>query len=362
MRRYSIKSAAVLVLVLAALSAWAGGSGEKAAAPEQKPAPAQQAPAQQAPAQQAAKPARLIFSTQGVGTGMYVSASAIIQLVQPKLPAGSTIDMETTGGGISGPILAGTGKADLTLGNVNTTKWLYSGTVLNRPKVPGIRTLVGGFDAPYATIIATDAFVKKTGFKSVGDVIAAKYPVRIAVKTVGMLGEQICRHILECYGSSYDQIKSWGGSVSHVAPADIVSMLRDGRADLTVDHVSEGQAATMELTMTSKVLFWGLPKDIVAKMVEIGYNPQPMKAGSWPSQDYDVETVNAPIVLIANENVPEEIAYLITKTVVENKAKLVEAHASFKPFDPDTAWVPSKLGAPLHPGAARYYKERGFIK
>jgi TRAP-type uncharacterized transport system substrate-binding protein len=48
--------------------------------------------------------------------------------------------------------------------------------------------------------------------------------------------------------------------------------------------------------------------------------------------------------------------------VVENKAELLKAHQAFGGFVPEDAWKPENNGIPLHPGAARYYTERGWLK
>jgi TRAP-type uncharacterized transport system substrate-binding protein len=48
--------------------------------------------------------------------------------------------------------------------------------------------------------------------------------------------------------------------------------------------------------------------------------------------------------------------------VVENKDELVKAHKAFSDFVPEDAWKPENNAIPLHPGAERYYKERGWIK
>ena len=63
----------------------------------------------------------------------------------------------------------------------------------------------------------------------------------------------------------------------------------------------------------------------------------------------------------ASAELSDEIAYLIAKTMVEQQNDLINGHVSFKMFDPKTAWKPGKIGAPLHPGAERYYRERGWI-
>lgn len=56
------------------------------------------------------------------------------------------------------------------------------------------------------------------------------------------------------------------------------------------------------------------------------------------------------------------MAYILTKTIVENKNELVKAHAGFKVFKPEEAWKFQAYDVPLHPGAAKYYCDKGMIK
>jgi hypothetical protein len=93
----------------------------------------------------------------------------------------------------------------------------------------------------------------------------------------------------------------------------------------------------------------------------MGLASDTMAPNSFKSQDYEVKTVNPGTVIIANENMPDDLAYVITKTICEGKEELVKAHASIKPFDPPTAWKPEKTGVPLHPGAMKYFKDKGWM-
>jgi TRAP-type uncharacterized transport system substrate-binding protein len=72
--------------------------------------------------------------------------------------------------------------------------------------------------------------------------------------------------------------------------------------------------------------------------------------------------VGFPTVLITNTALPEPIAYTITKTLIESKEALVRGHAGLAAFDPTTAWKPENVGVPLHPGAERAYREKGWMK
>jgi len=58
-----------------------------------------------------------------------------------------------------------------------------------------------------------------------------------------------------------------------------------------------------------------------------------------------------PTILIAHKDLKPEVAYLLTKAIVENKQILMKAHAGFKYSNPEEAWKLGNYGIPLHPGA-----------
>jgi TRAP-type uncharacterized transport system substrate-binding protein len=66
-------------------------------------------------------------------------------------------------------------------------------------------------------------------------------------------------------------------------------------------------------------------------------------------------------VLIANEILSDDLAHLITKTVCENRDKMAAAHKAWADFDPAVAGLEENTAMPLHPGAARYYQEKGSV-
>jgi len=87
------------------------------------------------------------------------------------------------------------------------------------------------------------------------------------------------------------------------------------------------------------------------------WTPYPIPAGTYPGQDYDVTTVAQPNFLAVDASVPEEHVYLVTKTMFENLAFLRAIHPATNALTLEGALA--GLPAPLHPGAARYYREAG---
>jgi TRAP transporter TAXI family solute receptor len=97
-------------------------------------------------------------------------------------------------------------------------------------------------------------------------------------------------------------------------------------------------------------------------LAPLGYVAATMPADTFKSQPEPVTTVGFPTVVITNKDLPEPVAYTVTKTIIENKDALVRGHAGLTAFDPKTAWQPEKVGLPLHPGAERAFREKGWMK
>ncbi len=87
------------------------------------------------------------------------------------------------------------------------------------------------------------------------------------------------------------------------------------------------------------------------------WTPYTIAAGTYPGQDADVQTIAQPNFLATSADVSEENVYLITKTVYENLPFLQAIHPATKAMAIERAIA--GLPLPLHPGAARYYKEVG---
>ena len=88
------------------------------------------------------------------------------------------------------------------------------------------------------------------------------------------------------------------------------------------------------------------------------WTPYTIAAGTYPGQEKDINTIAQPNFLAVNANVDEEHVYLLTKTIFENLPFLQAIHKATKAMDIKKAM--GGLPVPLHPGAARYYKEMGL--
>ena len=80
--------------------------------------------------------------------------------------------------------------------------------------------------------------------------------------------------------------------------------------------------------------------------------------GTYPNQTKLIRTIGSPNVLVTRRDIPEDVVYNVTKVIWENLATLQEIHGATKDMRLEIAI--DGLGAPLHPGAIRYYREVGL--
>ncbi len=89
-------------------------------------------------------------------------------------------------------------------------------------------------------------------------------------------------------------------------------------------------------------------------------SPVTIPAGAYPCVKEDITTVANTVLLIAHKDVPDDVVYGVVKRILE-KQELADVHVSGKEWRPETA-LDGRAGLPLHPGAERYFREKGLLK
>jgi TRAP transporter TAXI family solute receptor len=82
--------------------------------------------------------------------------------------------------------------------------------------------------------------------------------------------------------------------------------------------------------------------------------------GTYAGMPNDIQTLCHSTEMLVSPKMPEDVVYVLTKVLNENKAFLVQLGAGYKVFEPKNAGTTVQV--PLHPGALKYYKEMGYIK
>ncbi|MCZ4093912.1 TAXI family TRAP transporter solute-binding subunit [Sinorhizobium psoraleae] len=139
--------------------------------------------------------------------------------------------------------------------------------------------------------------------------------------------------------------------------------LCDGKIDGFFYGVGHPSANIQDPTTTCGAKLVPLTGEAVDKLV--AENPYYARAtipgGLYNNNPEDTETFGVLATLVTSANVPEESVYQLTKSVFENFDEFKSLHPAFANLDP-AKMIKDGLSAPLHPGAQKYYKEKGWLK
>ncbi|MDE3765208.1 TAXI family TRAP transporter solute-binding subunit [Sinorhizobium meliloti] len=139
--------------------------------------------------------------------------------------------------------------------------------------------------------------------------------------------------------------------------------LCDGKIDGFFYGVGHPSANIQDPTTTCAAKLVPLTGEVVDKLV--ADNPYYAKAtipgGLYNNNPEDTETFGVLATLVTSANVPEESVYALTKAVFENFDEFKSLHPAFANLEP-AKMIKDGLSAPLHPGAEKYYKEKGWVK
>ena len=159
----------------------------------------------------------------------------------------------------------------------------------------------------------------------------------------------------------WEVLANLGGSVTNTSTEVISSDMKDGRADIMVQNTTVGHPSVTDISISTDIKFLSYEDEIVKTLCDTyGFSPATLPAGSFKGQDEDVNLIGYPTILFTNDQLPEDEAYAVTKALCENAEYLHNNHGSMKSFDPSKCFELTG-GVPLHPGAEKYFKEKGWL-
>lgn len=191
-----------------------------------------------------------------------------------------------------------------------------------------------------------------TGIKKVEDIKGK----RINIGNPGSGQRFNAMDVLRIYGIDPEKDIRAEGLQQHEASRALV----DRKIDAFFYTVGNPSATVEEPATSVDIRMIHLNHDKIKEMVDENpyYIMTKIPAGTYKGVDYDVETYAVTATVITNINVDEDVVYDMTKTVFDNLDQLRESHAAFRNLNPDE--MLQGLSAPFHPGAMRYYKEKGW--
>jgi TRAP transporter TAXI family solute receptor len=201
--------------------------------------------------------------------------------------------------------------------------------------------------------------LKNKKVTSYEQMIQDKIGIKISPGPRGSGSENATALIFKELGIGYEDLKKWGGSFEFSSPGDAVDKIRDGHLDTYGCMTTVGDPTTVDLAVSRKMSFIPLEDEMADVLVEkYGYIKDSIPSGTYEGQTGDVPTICDSVILVVNKDAPEDFVYNLVKILIEKEAELKKVHAIFKDFKAEEApQIPLKL----HPGAEKYYKEKGLL-
>lgn len=162
------------------------------------------------------------------------------------------------------------------------------------------------------------------------------------------------------------QKKGWDKSVFSLAaelkPAEQASALNDNNIDVMTYFVGHPNGSIQEATTTVDAVLVPIEgAEIDALLAEKSYYTKAqIPGGMYAGNDQPTNSIGGKAVLSTSANVSPELVYQVVKSVFDNLDRFKKLHPAFNDLD-EQEMIKAGLSAPLHEGAIRYYKERGWM-
>ena len=290
----------------------------------------------------------IAIATGGTG-GVYYPLGGGMANVLSKYVPGVQATARVTGGSVDNLKLINSGQSELAFVMADAALDALNGEdKFKGSKVP-VRTLMVLY--PNQMHVVT---IEGTGIDKLADLKGK----RVSTGSPGSATEVMAFRVIEAAGLDKDKDMKR----ERLGVAESVNAIKDRKIDAFFWVGGLPTAAVTDLAATPGVKMKMIDhSEVVDKMnAKHGnlYAASLIKAGVYPSQDKDNKNTVVWNILVANASLPDEMAYKVVKTMIEKKADLVAVHQEAKSFSLDNQ-IKSNSSIPWHPGAVKYFAEKG---
>ena len=298
----------------------------------------------------------LTMSVGSSGGGWYIMGAGMGDVWESSIP--NLRIALVPGGGVSNPTLVNAGdRVQIGFTYMSNAAACVAGTGAYAEKgAHGNVTALASLNIKQYLNVNT---LKNGPFDSFEKIAKTKPKLKVNVGPRGSGTEAMIRCVFELYGFTYEDIKSWGGSVQYNSGGSALSALKDGQLDMVANTSSLGVPSLIETALARPINFLSVGEKQGADLHKYSFGYDPIPSGAYPGQDAPVPTVSDKIIIVINKSVPDDVAYDLAKVLNESKEKLIEVLPNFNDFEPELA---PETGIDLHPGAIAYYRDAGYLK
>jgi len=208
---------------------------------------------------------------------------------------------------------------------------------------------------------------KNSGIHSIDEIKEKRYPLVVSTRAGGKFHTTlyVINEILKAHGFSFDDIPRWGGKVlradspSHPARAEHI------RSEKVHAVFDEGIKSWGELALESEMKFLPVREDVLRKMRRLGFGGAALTQAAFSNLEEEIATVDfSGWIFFCRQKLPIAIAYTVAQAIDRCRDKIEADHLDRKTMTMEEFCRGSESGPltiPLHPGAKKYYQEKGYL-
>lgn len=296
----------------------------------------------------------MTISTGNVGGSWYAICSSIADWVNSRVE-GYPITAIPGSGGMGNPIRIARTDADI---GVTFSPFLVMARDGSKPyweSYSNLRAICSLTSNVHHFLVADNIDAQ-----TLEEVAQNKTGLKMASGFPGDANYIILNLIFDELGMTEEDIEAWGGELQRIGTSGRVDLWKDRHINAlhTLTQVPDASVTEALATRNGKLLGLSEPiRDILVK--KFHFKKTDIPAETYPEQREAIPSVKLAMVLFTHRDISEEAVYVFTRTIAENESRFRESYGTFKEWKAED--MVNDLGIDIHPGALKYYKERGWL-
>ncbi len=294
----------------------------------------------------AAQGVKLVLATGGTAGTYYPFGGAMGKIWNSKVP-NLNVTAQATGASAENVRLVNKKEAELAIVQSDTIDFAYNAKEAFKEKLTKMSALAVLYPEVIQVVVRGDS--KADSFDDLKG-------MKIGVGAPGSGTEANFRQLCDIYGLKKDDVKA-----QYLSFSESSEQFKDKHIDAFIVVAGIPNAAIMDIGAQHSIKIINV-SDAKAKQLVKKYpflSPFTIPGGTYKSITKDVKTVAVNAVLIVNTEVSNDVAYNLVKALFDNQSELAVAHAKGKELNLKKA--STGVSIPFHPGAVKYYKEKGVM-
>ncbi|MGE5256603.1 MAG: TAXI family TRAP transporter solute-binding subunit [Hyphomicrobiales bacterium] len=289
----------------------------------------------------------LVLATGGTAGTYYPFGGAMAKIWNSKIKD-MNVTAQTSGASAENVRLINKKEVELALVQSDTLDFAYNGKEAFKEPLKGMSAVAVLYPEIVQIVVPADSAIK-----SFADLKGKK----VGVGAPGSGTEANFRQLMDIYG-----LKKEDFDMRYLSFSESAEAFKDKHIDAFVVTAGIPNAGIMDVSTQNDIRILPIPADMASKLIKKYpfLAAAKVPAGTYKGVAQEVPTVAVNAVLIAGNQLKPEMVYNLTKALFENQAELAAAHAKGKELSP--TYAVQGVSIPFHPGAEKYYKEKGLMK